>query len=180
MKHTVRVWVRVLGVCVLVAFSGSGSALFAQRGADTDSQDRAALEQRFRRQMDRMLKERLDLTDGGLEELKNVMGPFDSRRRELGREERAIRRETEEYLVNGGTDLEVARGFLTRLSDLRLQEIALVQEEQEALLELLTPTQLLKLHSFREQMGDRIRQLRGRRDDDGRRRRGGAGGGRPG
>lgn len=172
-------WIGLAGAVAILAISGVDHALVAQdRGSDRSrsSEERAELEQRFRAQMNRMLKERLAITDAEFTRLNEVLRPYDERRRDLGREERSIQRETEDFIVQGGADEDAAQALLARLAQLRVRESALFQEEQDALLELLTPLQVLQLHSFREQMGERIRQLRGRRDDNGRRRRGGGGG----
>lgn len=172
-------WARMAGVALFLALSGVGHALVAQdpdRSGSSD--DRERLEQRFRTQMNRMLKEQLGLTDGEMTRLMETLHPFDERRRALGREERSIRRETDDFIVRGDADEATAEALLTRLGGLRVRESALFQEEQDALLGMLTPLQVLQLHSFREQMGERIRQLRGRGDDDGRRRR--PGGDQPG
>jgi len=176
-------WLRTAGVVSLLALSGVGQALVAQeRGSNRSrsSEERAELEQRFRAQMNRMLKERLAIGDAELTRLNDVLRPYDQRRRELGREERSIQRETNDFIVQGGADEDAAQALLSRLAELRVRESALFQEEQAALLGVLTPLQVLQFHSFREQMGERIRQLRGRRDDNGRRRRGGVDGAGPG
>jgi hypothetical protein len=63
------------------------------------------------------------------------------------------------------------------VAELRLQEATLFREEQEALLAVLTPVQLLRLQDLRQELGQRIRALRGGRDGDFDRRRGPAPGG---
>lgn len=76
-------------------------------------------------------------------------------------------------MIEGGADDEAAAALLRRLSELRQEESALFEEEQAALLEVLTPTQVLRLQALREEMGRRIRALRGGDPSDRPRRPGG-------
>lgn len=150
--------------------------LAAQRGPDSRrGQDRAQLEQRFRAQMARMVQERLDLDDVQAEALGEVMRSFEDRRRELGRAEFETRRQVETLVEQGAGDDAVARELLDRLVELRTQESVLFAEEQAALLQVITPTQVLQLHELRSELGRRIRALRSRGDRDGRGRRRGGG-----
>ena len=92
-----------------------------------------------------------------------------------------MRRRVEALMLEGGQDQSEAAELLERMSVLRIQEAELFQAEQEALLEILTPVQVLQYVSLREQLGQRIRRLRGQAGrGDG--RGGGRGGGdvRPG
>ena len=152
----------------------------AQRGPEGrrgSNQDRARLEQRIRTQMARMIRERLDLTDEQAEDLAGISRSFDERRRELARSEQATRRRVEALMLEGGEDEEEARELLTRMAGLREQEAELFREEQDALLQILTPVQVLRMQDMREQVGRRIRALRGGRgnDEGSPRRRGGVG-----
>lgn len=170
-------------VCLLVAsfiamvvFAGS---LDAQRGGRRGggTQDRAELEQRVRAQMSRMMKQRLGLTDEQAERLAEVTQSFEGRRRELARSEQATRRRVEALMLEGGDDDVEAVELLERMTELRSQEASLFMDEQVALLEVLTPVQVLRMQSMRNQLGQRIRALRrGRgRDPGGMRRPGGLG-----
>ena len=167
--------VRALLLGLLAAVSVA-APVAAQRGPDTRrGQDRAQLEQRFRAHMARMVQERLGLDDAQAQVLGEVMRSFETRRRELGRAEFQTRRQVEALVEQGaGNDAE-ARELLDRLVELRAQESALFAEEQAALLEVITPTQVLQLHELRSELGRRIRALRSRGDGDGRGRRRGGG-----
>jgi Spy/CpxP family protein refolding chaperone len=147
----------------------------AQRGTGRRGggmQNRAELEQRVRAQMGRMMQQRLGLTEDQAAELSEVVGSFDERRAELARAELAARRRVEALVLEGGEDDSEARELLTRMADLRQQEAAIFAEEQHALLEVLSPLQVLEMHGLREQIGQRIRALRGGRDDSAGSRRG--------
>lgn len=150
--------------------------LDAQRGPEGrrgGGQDRAQLEQRMRAQIARVMKERFGLTDEQAVRLGEIDQDFGLRRRELARSEQAARRRVEALLIEESGDEVEAQELLERMVQLRLQEVDIFREEQAALLEVLTPTQILEMQSLREQLGQRIRALRSRGDDQRRPRRGG-------
>jgi len=127
-------------------------------------------------QMGRMMERRLGLTRDQATALSDVVQGFEERRREMRRSEQAARRRVEALLLEGGEDEAEARALLARMADLRQQEAALFAEEQEALLGVITPVQVLQMQDLREQIGQRIRALRGRGGGEGRgQRRGSAG-----
>ncbi|HUF76119.1 MAG TPA: Spy/CpxP family protein refolding chaperone [Longimicrobiales bacterium] len=134
--------------------------------------DREQLERRIRAQMGRMMQQRLGLDAQQSEQLAQVVQDFESRRRELFQEEQTTRREVEAFLRGDAADAAQARELVTRVAELRLQEAELFGQEQEALLEVLTPVQLLRLQELRQELGQRIRALRGGRGGDSDRRRG--------
>ena len=155
----------------------------AQRGGDgrrgEGRPDRAALEQRMRAQMARMMSEQLGLTEDQAERLSEVAQRFAERRRELGKSAQATRGRVDALMLEGAEDNVQAQELLNRMRELHALEDALAQEEQEALLELITPIQILKMQTLREALGRRIRSLRGSGGDQSRaRRRGGRGRGR--
>jgi Spy/CpxP family protein refolding chaperone len=149
-------------------------ALAQQRGdpGRRGPEAREQLEQRIRAQMGRMMRERLDLTEQQAEVLAQVVQGFDERRRELFREEQATRRRVGELLDEREPDEAEAAALVARMAELRRSEAQLFTEEQQALSEVLSPMQVLELHELREQIGRRIRALRGGRDDEPGRRRG--------
>jgi len=124
-------------------------------------QNRAELERRIRARFGEMVRQRLDLDDEQALRLSETVQSFQEERSTLFREEQALRRRVEAVLLEGDPDAEEARELVARMQDLRLEEASLFQREQQALLEFLTPVQLLRFHALREQMGQRIRQLRG-------------------
>jgi len=157
---------RLLPVAFLV------SALLAPGSADAQQQrrrgdqppDRAQIEQRIRAQMGRMMQERLGLSQQEADRLSEVVRQFDGRRRELVDREQEVRRRAEEITRSGG-DASGARELLQQQADLRMEEAQLFGEEQRALLDVLTPAQVLELQDLRQDIGRRIRALRGPRGD---------------
>ena len=73
-----------LALGLLVA-SALPSSVLAQDPPRRPPQDRAEMEQRVRAQMQRVVKERLQLTDAQSEELSEVARGFEDRRRSLAR-----------------------------------------------------------------------------------------------
>lgn len=138
--------------------------------------NREQMEQRFRRQTARMISERLGLDASASQALSEVIRGFEGRRRELGRAELAVRRRVEALMLEGGDDEREAEALITRMIELRSEEASLFADEQRALLEVLSPGQVLQLQSLREDLGRRIRALRGPEGPAARRR----GGNRPG
>ena len=128
-------------------------------------QDRAQLEERVRAQMGRLMRERLGLDQDQEARLSAVMQDFDGRRRELAGQEQAARRRVQAVLLEGGTDNDEARALITRMWELRAQEAQLFRSEQEALLDVLSPVQVLRLQELRQELGQRIRALGGGRGD---------------
>jgi Spy/CpxP family protein refolding chaperone len=147
-----------LGLWVLVP-----SAVVAQRSQGRQEIDRAQLEERVRAQMGRLMRERLGLDEAEAERLSEVVRGFDGRRRELFAEEQAARRRVEAVLRDGGDDEDEARELITSMWELRREEAELFREEQEALLDVLTPLQVLRLQELRQDLGQRIRALGGGR-----------------
>ncbi|MGE0159198.1 MAG: hypothetical protein AB7T31_07260 [Gemmatimonadales bacterium] len=139
------------------------ATLVAQRpGQGRDDVDRAQLEQRVRAQMGRLMRERLGLDEAESQRLSQVVESFDGRRRELFAEEQATRRSVETVL-RSGDDQDEAEELITRMWELRREEAELFREEQEALLDVLTPIQVLRLQELRQDLGQRIRALGGGR-----------------
>jgi Spy/CpxP family protein refolding chaperone len=138
-------------------------------------QDREQLEQRIRAQMGRLMRERLGLSDEEAVALGEVVESFEGRRREIYRLEQETRREVDALREDPAPEQEAAAALLDRMVDLRAREARLFAEEQDALRGVLTPVQILELHSLRAQIGQRIRALRGGRYGRSERRgRGGA------
>ena len=153
-------------MCVLLALGLSAlvpAPAVAQRGQGRQDMDRAQLEERVRAQMGRLMRERLGLDEAEAERLSEVVRGFDGRRRELFAEEQATRRRVEAVLLESGADQDQARELITRMWELRQEEAELFREEQEALLDVLTPVQVLRLQELRQDLGQRIRALGGGR-----------------
>jgi Spy/CpxP family protein refolding chaperone len=165
----------LLSLAVVVPLEAQRGPPMGRRGPGGN---RAQLEQAVRARMAEMMQQRLRLTEDEGARLSETVEEFDGQRRQVGRQEQALRRRVEALMLEGVDDDTEATELLERMSNLRLQEAELFRVEQEALLEILTPVQVLRLQQMREQLGQRIQRLRGqpgRGDGRGDGRRGGNG-----
>ncbi|MSR21161.1 MAG: hypothetical protein EXR91_09320 [Gemmatimonadetes bacterium] len=156
--------VRLLLIGTLMASGFLPAALEAQAGGPGRRGDgnRAQLEERVRAQMGRVMREGLGLDEEQATRLSAVVQDFDGQRRELFALEQATRRRVEALLLEGGNDQDEARELIGRMGELREQEAEVFRSEQAALLEVLTPVQVLRLQELRQDLGQRIRALGGR------------------
>lgn len=127
--------------------------------------ERAGLEQRVRVRMGQRIRERLDLSEDEWRAIADQASDFDEKRGELMRNELALKSRVEAISrVEGRENDEEAGEILDQLIVLREQELELFQEEQKRLLEILSPSQLVRFQAMRQQLGEQIRRLRGGRD----------------
>ncbi|MEM7415509.1 MAG: Spy/CpxP family protein refolding chaperone [Gemmatimonadota bacterium] len=176
-------WLRVLILAVVVCATAAPVEAQNRGNRRGGPQDREELMERIRARMATMMQERLGLTEAESERLSEIVQGFETQRRELARAEMAARRRVEAVESDDDiTDAE-AEQLIAQLVQLRRDEVLLFEAELEALHEVLTPVQVLEFQALREQMGRRIRSLRGgdrdrgRTPEDGRSRRRGRGGG---
>lgn len=131
--------------------------------------DRQDLEQRVRARFAETMQRRLGLTDEQARAMEAVVVGLQAERMALGRDERALRQRMEAILSDDGSSDQEAQEVLQRMAELRLREVRLFQEEQDKLLGVLTPVQVVRFHAMREQLAARIQQLRGGPSGPGRR-----------
>jgi Spy/CpxP family protein refolding chaperone len=156
---------------VLLAVGLTTPSLSAQRmpPGGGGRQDREQLERRVRARFAETMQRRLGLTHEQSQRLSEVVDALQGERRSLGRDERALRTRMEAILTEEGTSDADAREVLLQMEELRLREARLFQTEQERMLEVLTPVQVVRFHAMREQLAARIQQLRGGPPGPGRR-----------
>ena len=126
--------------------------------------ERAGLEQRVRVRMDQRIRERLDLSEDEWRAIADQASDFYEKRGELFRNLQALQRRVEAIAVEGRENDEEAGEILDQLIVLREQELELFQEEQKRLLEILSPSDVVRFQAMRQQLGEQIRRLRGGRD----------------
>ena len=126
--------------------------------------ERAGLEQRVRVRMDQMIRQQLELNEDEWKAIGDQARDFDGKRRELIRKEQALQRRVEAIAIERSENDEEAAEILDQLITLREQELELFQQEQERLLEILSPSQLVRFQNAREKLGERIRRLRSGRE----------------
>lgn len=142
-----------LAAVFVLPASASAQGMPGRRG-------RADLEQRVRARFGQMVRERLGLTDEQAQRLEHVVQGFQADRMELARNEESVRRRVQALLVETQPSEEEARALLKRMSEMHEQEVRLSAQEEDSLLTVLSPSQVLEFNVLREEMGARIRQLR--------------------
>ena len=155
-------WLPLLGA---IALAVAPPAVDAQRrppGRGPGMEDREQLMMRVRERFAEMIRRELELNDEQARALGGVVREFDEERRAIAREEQAVRRRVEAVLIEEGPAGDEARELLLRMSELRAEEARLFAQEQEALLGVLSPEQVLRFLALRERMAERIRALQGR------------------
>jgi len=168
---------RALGILMTILLMGGAEGLVAQgrRGSpQAGGGQRAEMELRVQARFDNLVREELGLGEDQWRQLQEAVADFSSRRvdfsqRELGTRARVGRLGG----PAGGRELTVqeASDILAEMLELSDAEATLFREEQEALLRILSAPQVVRYIVMRQQLGDRIRDLRGG---------GGPGRGRPG
>lgn len=123
-------------------------------------QDRDQIEQRFRRQMVRQIEQRLGLDQTQVQTLVAVIQRHREGRSRLARGDIAVRHRVEALMLESDADQAEAEQLMIRMRRLRIAEAELFTQEQEELLEFLTPVQVLKILSIRAEMSRRIERLR--------------------
>jgi Spy/CpxP family protein refolding chaperone len=130
-------------------------------GGGQGPQDRQQLERRVRARFAQMMQQRLGLSPEQAQRLDSTVESFRERRQRLVADEQALRRRMEAIALDREPTEAEARTLLARMQDIRDAEVRLFREEQEALGKVLTPVQIVRFHAMREQLGQRIQQLRG-------------------
>ena len=164
------------GFVMTALLCGGAEDLVAQRRGGAGQ--RAGMEQRIQARFDNRVRAELELSDGQIQQLQDVVGNFRQRRVEFSQRERDSRRRITGLGAGGrGRDLteQDASEMLEEMLELSGDEATLFREEQEAFLQILSPPQVVRFIVMRQELGDRIRSLRG----GGAPGRGPQGGGRP-
>lgn len=115
------------------------------------------IQQRFR---DRIARE-LQLDDGQRELLEEVFPVFAEARAELLPRRRELAREIEAHLEANDVSEDEAMNLIEEVRELRQREAELLLEEEDRLLQVLSPSQVLRLQALRDQFGSQIRRLGG-------------------
>ena len=158
----------ILAVAVLLL---SGHEAVAQDGSRGRQPGRQEMVRRIQERFQNRLAEELELDREERAFLTEVFAEFGEARAELLPQRRALAAEVSEFM-SGDRDDDHAMGLIERLRDLRQQEASLLIEEENRLLEVLRPSQVLQLQSLRDQFGNQIRRLGSPGSRDGRGPRG--------
>jgi hypothetical protein len=122
--------------------------------------NRQELEQRIRARFAQMIKQRLGLDDETARALDSTVQAFRPEREQLARDQEALRKRVQAFDIEGNGSDQEAQRLLDRMSELRQRENQLYQSEQDSLRTVLSPSQLLRFNLMRDQLAQRIQQLR--------------------
>jgi Spy/CpxP family protein refolding chaperone len=157
----------------LFALTLAAPASAQRRGSSNTPVERAELERRLRENFERLVRERLELTEAQATQLADVVLEFQGERLAQQRRESDLRRRLQGQGGSGGRrggaplSEEEARAVLAEMRALQNQETEIFNREHERLLGILTPTQLVRYYLIREQLAESLRRVRGPGDRGG-------------
>lgn len=155
---------RATGLLVTLLLVGNGDGLAAQRtdraAPGAGSGPRTRLEQRVLGRFDALVQQRLGLTDEQSLRLREMLAGFHERRRQFVGDRQRARQELLRLGDVGDLTEDQAIGALEEMIRLGEEELRLFRTEQEALVEVLTARQILQFVVMREQLHERIQNIR--------------------
>ena len=162
MREGAQVMPRGLAILMTVLLMGGVQDLVAQRGGRGS---RADMELRIQARFDNLVREDLGLGEDQWRRLQGAGGDFRTRRLEFLQSERNTRARVGRLGGPAGgqqlTEVE-ASAILAEMLGLGDEEATLLREEQEALLRILSPQQVVRYLVMRQQLGESVLRLRGR------------------
>ncbi len=147
--------VAALAVILVPEAASAQGVVPGQRGGE-----RAQLEQRIRARFGQIVRQRLGLSQEQARQLDRVVRGFHADRMRLAVDEATVREQVGKLLQQDEPSDSAARTLLDRMARLRERETHLAQQEEDSLLTVLSPAQVLRFNVLREEMGARIRRLR--------------------
>ncbi len=149
------------GLLVTALLTSGAEGLVAQRPGGGGR--RAQMERRIQARFDNLVREELELGDDQVQQLQEVVEDFRQRRMEFSQRERSTRARIVGLGAGGARELteEEASDVLEEMLELSGDEATLFREEQEAFLQILSARQVVRFIVMRQQLGERIRTLRG-------------------
>lgn len=147
-----------------LAFSTPLSAQRRGNGPITPAQ-RAEMEQRLRANFERLVVDRLQLTPAQATQLADVVLQFQEERLVLQRRESDLRRRLQGQGNGSRRSAPLpeaeARVVLEEMRALQNAETELFNREHDRLLQLMTPSQLVRYYTIREDLAESLRRVRG-------------------
>ena len=151
----------LLAILLLAGFDGVDAQRPGARRPPGVRGQRARMERMIQSRFDNLVRDQLELSDEQGQQLGDIVEGFSQRRQELALRERRVRGRvlrlgtTEDQLSD-----EEATDALEEMVGLREEETSLFREEQQALVGVLTPQQLLRFVVMRGQLAERIQRIR--------------------
>lgn len=119
---------------------------------------RQEMQSRILRGFERRLARELDLDSEQLGQLQEVTRSMHEARRELFQRRRALHARLESFREGDGAESS-ARAILSEMRAVRAEEARIETEEEARLLEVLSPSQVLRFQIMRDELNDRIRRM---------------------
>jgi hypothetical protein len=113
---------------------------------------------RVQAEHERRIVQALGITPSQVTELRALLVRYRESRMQIMMERAQIRDELVRHGEIGGSEGEAER-ILDRTRALRAREIEMQRAEEEALLEILTPSQIIQMQVLRNRFSEQIRQL---------------------
>lgn len=166
--------VRAVPVLALLVLLVAPAPSAAQRGQESTAESREHLERRVRERFEALIRKELGVDDATASRLRTAVEQFSPQRHDLARRQGEVRRVMRH--LDALLPPAEAQVILDDLVALQRAELDLIVRERAALMEFLSPGQVLRFYALRDQLNDRVRDARDRdRDRSG--GRGGGGGG---
>jgi len=134
--------------------------LEAQGPPPGGARQRQQLERRVEQGFARIVQDRLGLSQEEMVSLQGVMQSFREDRQAVNRAQGSLRYRLQDPSLPEISD-EDALGILAEMIRVQEAELDLYRREQQELLSVLTPGQLVLFYRLREEWGRRIQELRG-------------------
>ncbi len=147
-------WIRA---ALLVAALSAPVAVTAQR--PRVAVDRTEMEQRVRARFGDMVRAELGLTQDQRERVDRMVDSFQDEQRALIERQITLRRRFDQASSAARSE-DDARSLLREMAAVREEEARLFNAEMDGLLEVLSPSQVLRFYELREDLMDRVRRLR--------------------
>jgi len=136
---------------------------------------RAQMEQRLNQGFQRTIQNQLGLDQAKMDGLRGIMRSFQEERSALNRAQASLRHRLRDPALQDLTE-EDANGMLQEMLEVQQRELDLYRREQEELLTVMTAGELVRFYHLRDNLGQRLQQLRqGRGQGTGGGRAGGVG-----
>ncbi len=146
------------GLLILVALFAASPT--QSLGQVRQQERRGQLERRVQLRFGEIVREQLDLSPEEQARLGEIVQTFRPQRQDIAQRQLELQRRM--ALPVTLEDEAAAVDLLTSMIEIRELELQLLGEEQEALLEALTPGQVARFFQLREEVGNQVRRLRGR------------------
>jgi hypothetical protein len=160
---------RTLAAVSMLALVASSAGAQRAAGGGLGGARRAEMEQRLRRNLWQIAKQRIGFSDAQMTQLQRTSQRFDERRRGLIVEERSQRQILrQQLLADANADQNRVATALDRLHQLQRQRVDLLIEEQREFATFMTPVQRAKYAALQEQLRRRADALRRQRADSSR------------